>query len=426
MRVHIAYGTDGLDLELNDAWNVQVLEPVFQPGVENPLSALQSALRNPIGTPPLAELIQPDDQIGIIVNDITRATPNSLILTAILAELAQHPAHNITVFIALGTHRRVTHPELEALIGKEFANTLRIVQNDAFDRETQVCIGQAENGEDIWINKALMECQVKILTGFIEPHFFAGFSGGGKAILPGMAALDTIMSNHRPENILDPNATWGHTHGNPLWEEVNTAAHLAGATFLLNVTLNRNREITGVFAGNLDQAHACGVEFARNTAMVPVPKPFDIVVATNSGYPLDQNLYQTVKGMSAAAQIVRPGGAILMVSECRDGIPDHGMYGKLLTQASGPEELLAALLQPGYRVQDQWQAQIQAQVQKKASVYLYSSGLSRDQIQKSHLKPVQSIENTLKLLYEYYGSSASIAVLPEGPQTIPYIESVNS
>ena len=239
--------------------------------------------------------------------------------------------------------------------------------------------------------------------------------------MPGMAGLTTIMANHNAANIAHPQATWGVTRGNPIWEEVMEVAHKVDPTFLLNVTLNRDKQITGVFAGDLDQAHAQGVEFARKTAMAPVEQPFDIVVTSNSGYPLDINLYQSVKGMSAAAQVVRPGGAIVIATECWDGIPSHGLYGELLKNSVSPQELLDTILQPGFSRQDQWEAQVQAQIQLKAEVHVYTDHLSPEQIRMALLNPAVSVESTLAELVERYGKNARICVLPEGPLTIPYI-----
>ena len=421
MITRLAYGKTGLTIHLDDAWDVQVVEPRFVPGLPDPLAALQEALRAPIGCRPLADLVRPEDRVGIIFNDITRPTPNPLLLRALLGELAHVPKKNVILFIALGTHRPNTESELKTMLGELAFDGYSIVQNNAFDRSTQVCLGETSRGNPVWINRALMECSVKILTGFIEPHFFAGFSGAGKALMPGMAGLDTVLRNHSAENIAHPNATWGITQGNPIWEEINAVAHQAGASFLLNVTLNRDQAVTGVFAGDLDEAHARGVEFVRQTAMIAVEAPFDIVVTTNSGYPLDLNLYQAVKGMSAAAQVVCPGGAILCAAECWDGIPDHGLYGQLLRQASSPQELLDRIMSPGFLEHDQWQAQIQAQIQLKASVYVHSSHLSEAQIRSALLKPAPSIESTLQELVSHYGLSARVCILPEGPQTVPYL-----
>jgi nickel-dependent lactate racemase len=308
------------------------------------------------------------------------------------------------------------------MLGGEVVDNYRIVQNDAFDQSTQVNLGVSSRGRDIWLNRELLECNAKILTGFIEPHFFAGFSGAGKMIMPGMAGQQTVLGNHGADMIADSDATWGVTWGNPIWEEIREIALKAQPTFLLHVTLNKNKEITRVFAGEFDAAHAGGCAFAKETAMAPVPRPFEIVVTTNSGYPLDLNLYQAVKGMSAAAQVVREGGAIIVAAECWDGIPDHGLYGQLLHEAESPQALLDTIRAPGFCKQDQWQAQIQAQIQLQAEVFVYSDGLSDKQIERALLAPCPSIEQTVARLRAKYGSQTRICVIPEGPQTIPYLE----
>jgi lactate racemase len=359
--------------------------------------------------------------VGIIFSDITRPTPHQQILPSVLAELAHVPHQNITLFNACGTHRPNTRAELRGMLGEALVEGFPIIQNNAFAEDEQVCLGVSSRGHEIWLNRELAACDVKILTGFIEPHFFAGFSGGGKAIMPGMGGLRTILGNHDAGNIGHLQATWGVTHGNPIWEEVREVAMQAGRVFLVNVTLNKDKEITAVFAGDLEAAHAAGCAFARETAMVRVPRPYDIVVTTNSGYPLDLNLYQSVKGMSAAAQVVRPGGAIIAAAECWDGIPDHGLYGELLRSSSSPRHLLERILEPGFLKQDQWQAQIQAQIQLKAEVHVYSGGLNDEQIRSALFIPCRDILETLTLLRQRYGVDARICILPEGPQTIPYL-----
>lgn len=422
MKVTLAYGKSGLILNMPDDWRATVVEPKFVPAVPDPTAALRQALQSPINSPPLAELVKPTDRVGIIFNDITRPTPDHLIIPALLAELEHVPRQNVTLFNALGTHRPNTEAELRGMLGQEVVDACRIVQNNAFDPATQVNLGRTSRGHDIWLNRELMACQVKIMTGFIEPHFFAGFSGGGKAIMPGMAGERTILGNHDARNIGDPKATWGITWGNPIWEEIREVALKAGPTFLLNVTLNKEKQITGVFAGEMDAAHSAGCAFVKETAMVGVTQPFDIVITTNSGYPLDLNLYQAVKGMSAAAQVVRDGGAIVVAADCWDGIPEHGLYGKLLQAAGSPQELLQTIRSPGFLKQDQWQAQIQAQIQLKADVYVRSDNLTDQQIYSAMLRPSFSIEDTVRQLLARYGSQARICVLPEGPQTIPYVQ----
>ena len=271
------------------------------------------------------------------------------------------------------------------------------------------------------LNRTYLEAEVRILTGFIEPHFFAGYSGGPKAIVPSLSGAESVYTNHGLAMIADPNATWGVTVGNPIWEEMREVALMTRPTFQLNVTLNAEHEITGVFAGDMLEAHAAGCAFVRKEAMVGVDEPFDIVITTNSGYPLDQNLYQTVKGMSAAAKVVKDGGAIIMAAGCEDGVPNHGRYADLLATGGSPQGVLDLISQPGFAAQDQWQVQIQAQIQLRATVHVFSEGLSNEQIAGALLTPCRSIEATVTELMAMYGPGARLCVLPQGPQTIPYL-----
>jgi nickel-dependent lactate racemase len=420
MKVKLAYGKEGLWVELPDD-NVTVVEPRFVPGLPDETEAIRSALREPIGTPPLRDLVKPDDTVAIVFSDITRPQPRERMLPVLLEELAHVPSENIVLINALGTHRPNTEEELIGMLGREIAEGYRIVQHNAWDKDNMVYLGPTSFGHETYINGVYMGARVKILTGFIEPHFFAGFSGGPKAVLPGLADERSVLGNHDAEMIGHARAAWGVTEGNPIWEEMREMAAKTEPTFLLNVTLNKNKEITGVFAGDVWQAHAAGTAFARESVMVPVPEPFDIVVTTNSGYPLDLNLYQTVKGMSAAALVVKEGGSIIAAAECWDGIPDHGEYKSILKMADSPQQLLEVIRAPGFLMQDQWEAQVQAQIQLKADVYVKTSYLSDEQIREALLLPCHSIEETLAQLLERYGSDATICVLPEGPQTVPYI-----
>ncbi|MBN2050284.1 MAG: nickel-dependent lactate racemase, partial [Spirochaetales bacterium] len=267
-------------------------------------------------------------------------------------------------------------------------------------------------------------CDVKILTGFIEPHFFAGFSGGGKAVMPGMAALSTIMRNHGYENLSHENARWGVTTGNPVWEDVTEAAETAGSLFLLNVTMNRDKQITGVFAGDLRQAHGLGVHQAREESMAQVSRLYDLVITSNAGYPLDLNLYQTVKGLSAAAQVVKPGGHILAAADCWDGIPDHGEFGRLLSSSDSPEELLDTCRSADPPIRDAWQAMILCQICKKAHIHLYSENLTDRQIESAFMTAVKDMAGHVAHLIRSTGEKDfTVCVLPQGPLTIPFYNS---
>ncbi len=421
MRINLAYGKTGLPLELDDSLDVTVVEPKFVPALADPAAAVRAALEAPLGSPPLREVVRPGTRVGVVFSDITRPAPNPLLLGAVLEVLDAVPGVEVTLFNALGTHRPNTEAELRTMVGDAVFERRRIVQNDTFDPSTQVRVGMTSKGHETWINAELMRCDLKVLTGFIEPHLFAGFSGGGKAIMPGMAGQRTVLGNHDAGMVGHPQAIWGVTHGNPIWEEVREVAGQSGRSFLLNVTLNRDKAVTGVFAGDLDRAHAAGCAFVKGSAMVAVPRPFDIVVTTNSGYPLDLNLYQSVKGLRAADQVVKTGGTIIIATRCSDGLPEHGLYGRILRESRDPQELLKKIRAPGFLEQDQWQAHIQALIQSRADVFVRSDGLTDDQIRAALLRPCRRIEDTITELLGRYGRGASICVMPEGPQTIPFI-----
>jgi len=341
-------------------------------------------------------------------------------LPVLLSELAHVPPEQVVLINALGSHRPNTDAELAEMLGAELVARYRIVQHNAFDDEGNECLGRTKRGHEIWINATYLQADVKILTGFIEPHFFAGFSGGPKAVMPGLAAQKSVLANHNAEMIGHPHATWGITEGNPIWEEMREVALWTQPTFLYNVSLNRDKQITGVFAGDLEQAHRAGCQHVARTAMVPVDAPFDIVITSNSGYPLDLNLYQAIKGVSAAAQIVKEGGAIIIAAECWSGVADHPQYSQMLQGASSPQELLAQIRGAGQVAQDQWQVQVQAQVQTRADVYVKSS-LKPAEVQGAMLRVCDSIEETVEQLLGRYGPGATLCVLPEGPMTIPYV-----
>jgi nickel-dependent lactate racemase len=248
----------------------------------------------------------------------------------------------------------------------------------------------------------------------------AGFSGGYKGIFPALADIDSIMHYHRAVVIGDPRSTWGLLEGNPTQEQIRANGSLLPVDFCLNVTLNRRREITRYFCGDPIAAHEEGCRFARATAMVACREPFPVVITTNSGYPLDQNLYQAVKGMSAAAQIVDSSGLILAAARCNDGFPAHGNFRKLLLEHATPRAILDTILAPGFSVYDQWEAQVLAMILLKARVGLYSE-IPGDEVHRAHLEPVGSIAARISVELERIGPDAPIAVLPEGPMTIPYL-----
>lgn len=416
MRVKLAYGRSGLSVDLPDE-RTTVVEPTYVPGLPDAVGAIRSALRNPIGAPPLRQIAKPTDSVAISVCDVTRPMPSALLLPVLLRELRHIPPQNIAILIATGTHRANTDAELVETLGKDIAANYTVINHDAFDDDSLAYVGSADDGIPIRINKRWVESDIRITTGFVEPHFFAGFSGGPKMIAPGLAGFGTIMRLHNAAMIAHPNARWGVTRGNPIHDAIRQIARRVGADFSVDVTLNREQRITSVYAGEMFGVHKAARAVAARLAMRPVSEAFDVALTTNSGYPLDRSLYQSVKGMSAAAQVVRDGGRIICAAECLDGMPDHGQYGRILTERDSPAELLDMICSPGYERHDQWQAQIQAQILLKADVYLKAGHLTDEQIRRAHLKPISDIEAAIADC----GEDARICVLPEGPQTIPFI-----
>ncbi len=420
MNIKLAYGSGTLPVELPDD-RTTVIEPGHAHPLPDERAAVITALENPIAAKPLREWIRPGAKVCITFSDITRATPNERIIPWLLDHLAHVPRGDITLVNQLGTHRPNTRAELERMLTPEVVANFRVLNHEPENPEALVPVGTTRDGTPALINRHVVGADVRIITGFIEPHFFAGFSGGPKGIMPGTAGLQTVMSNHGAKNIGDPQAAFGITEGNPIWEEIRGIALSVGPSFVLNVALDTRRRITGVFAGDLIRAHQAGCEFVRRTAMQRVDAPFDIVVTTNSGYPLDLNLYQSVKGLSAGARIIKPGGTLIIASECREGVPAGSPCDRLLRSASSPEELLGRLDAPGFSHPEQWQAQIQALIQRKAEVLVYSSLLD-DALRAIHLKPCHDIGAAVRERLAALGPDARVAVLPQGPLTVPYLQ----
>ncbi|MGI8552537.1 MAG: nickel-dependent lactate racemase, partial [Dehalococcoidia bacterium] len=309
MQLNLAYGAAGLEVELPDR-NVTVIEPEEVSGLIDAAGALRRALQQPIASAPLSKIVAPAGPIAIVFPDITRPMPSGQVLPVLLQELEQAGVADdrIVLLNATGTHRVNTRAELQEMIGSQIMQRYAVVNHDCRDQDSLVHVGDLVDGVPIWLNRRYVAATTRILTGFIEPHFFAGFSGGPKGACPGLAGLQTVLECHNVDRIGSPMATYGVLDGNPVHEMVQAVAHMVPPSFSLDVTINKRRQITGVFAGGIPESHRRGCEFARQTAMRPVTARFDVVITTNSGYPLDQNLYQTVKGMAAAARIVRSGG----------------------------------------------------------------------------------------------------------------------
>ncbi len=420
MLVQLDYGTSGLAVDLPDN-AITVIEPVARPAVPDAHATLLEAIRAPIGCAPLRQQVRAGQRVAISVCDVTRAQPRREQLRALFEGMPDIRPADVTIFIATGTHRSNTDAELERMLGRDILNTCRVVNHDSRDAATLAPAGRTSTGVPVFLNREFLQADVRITTGFVEPHFFAGFSGGPKMVAPGLAGLETVMTLHDAARIGHPNATWGVTEGNPIHDDVREIARMVGVHFAIDVTLNRDQQITAAFAGDILEQHRAACAYAKQTAMRAVPAPFDVVLTTNSGYPLDQNLYQAVKGMSAAATIVKPGGTIVCAAECRDGLPNHGSYGAVLASQPSPDALLAMITAPGYSVPDQWLVQIQAQIQLKAHVVVKTDGLGPAELRAAHFTPADDVEQAVREALRRAGPGATLCVLPQGPQTIPYL-----
>jgi nickel-dependent lactate racemase len=419
MKVHLQYGREGLDVHIPGT-DVTVLEPRFVPGLGDERAAFQEAARRPIGTRPLREIVKAEDRVAVVIPDLTRPLPSDRLLPWLFEELAHVPPERFTIVNGTGSHRVNTPEELRSMVGPDVLGRYRVVNHTAHDPATMLPAGTSRDGESVFLNREYVEADRRIVLGFVEPHFMAGFSGGFKGVFPAVADIASIMRYHDARTIGDPRSTWGSLEGNPTQAIIRHNGSLLPLDFCLNVTLNRKREITRFFCGHPLAAHEAACAFSKETAMVACERAFPIVVTTNSGYPLDQNLYQTVKGMSAAAQIVEKGGYIATASRCNDGFPEHGNFKKLLFDHASPRAVLDTIEAPGFSLYDQWEAQLLALIRLRARVGLRSELLAED-VRRAHLEPIEDVGAAVAQERARIGENAPVAVLPEGPQTIPYV-----
>jgi lactate racemase len=421
VKVELAYGSEGLTVDLPGD-RTTVVEPLHPQAAPDGRTEVLDALRRPIAGAPLREVVRGARSVAISICDGTRPQPRQIVVPAILDELeGLVRLEDVVVLVATGTHRANTNEELRAMLGDEVLASVRVLNHDARDDATLTWMGRFGAEVPVWLNSEWARADVRITTGFVEPHFFAGFSGGPKLVAPGLAGLETTLTLHDAARIGHPDARWGVTEGNPVHDDVRAIAAATGTHFSLDVVLDGEQRIARAFGGELFAMHAAACALVRETAMRAVPRRFDVVLTTNSGFPLDQNLYQAVKGMSAAAQVVRPGGTIVCAAECRDGFPSHGSYREELTAAASPAALLQAIAARTETVPDQWQIQIQAAIQSRSRVIVHTSYLSDAELAEAHLEQTPDVEATVRRLLDDAGPDGRVCVLPYGPLTVPYV-----
>jgi len=417
---HLAYGEGRVPLSMDPGlarWHV--IAPRDEPALPNPRAAFVQACGDPAGGVPLRDVVDPDDRVCIVTSDGTRPVPNAVLLPWLLDALPV-PEERVTVLLGNGTHRANTAEEIAGMFGADVARRLDIRNHDAFDPDANARLGATSSGAPILLDKTYVEADKRIVLGFIEPHFFAGFSGGAKGVAPAVAGIESVLHLHRFDLIAHPSSTWGVLEGNPIQQEIAEMVAPCPPDFLVNVTLNNRKEITGIYAGDCVAAHQAGCTHVRDHAMVEAPQKFPVVVTSNSGFPLDQNLYQTVKGMSAAARIVEDGGWIIVASECRDGVPAHGNFGEMLHDARSAGDLEQSLRSLPETKLDQWEAQIFAAILKRSRVALYSR-LDKETVEACMMTPIPGLQRAVEECIREAGQGAPVAVLPEGPVTVPYL-----
>ncbi|PLX80683.1 MAG: hypothetical protein C0616_07260 [Desulfuromonas sp.] len=420
MHIRLKYGEKGLDLDYPATANfVGVLFPDEAEVLSVPEDAVQQSLLRPIESKPLKELGRDKSDAVIVISDITRPVPNALLLPIIIQHLEEAgiPSDKITILIATGIHRPNEGQELERLVGKEIASSYRIINHFSKNQDDMALVGHIGDGVPALVNKNYLEADLKILTGFIEPHMWAGFSGGRKSILPGISSIKTLEFMHGPEMVAHPQTRYGVLKGNPFHEAGLAIMEQSGADFIVNVTLDTSKNITGVFAGHPVKAHLEGVEFLSRHCVRTLDEPLDFVVTTNAGAPLDCNLYQTAKGISGVAGATREGGVILIATECLEGFGSEE-YRAVFEHATTPQVFIEKLMKKDFFLPDQWCAQETYQVMLKNEIWVHTQGIDADTLRRFHFRPVKNISEAITELLDRFGQDARWAIVPDGPLLI--------
>ena len=421
--IQLAYGDTFLELVLDPAFfNVDIIFPPKPPSLKDPQAVFIQNAKTPLGSLPLKKLVPQKSvkalSVVIVISDHTRPVPDHLLIPWIVTELGVEDSC-VTILVGTGTHRSPTNEELLNMLGPSVIDRFEIIVHDCKDTKNLVEVGQSRSGEKCWINKHYVEADVKIATGFIEPHFFAGYSGGSKAIVPGIAGLSTISYFHRPQIIADPLSTWGNIDHNPVLQLSREMTALCPPDCIINVTMDLTKNITGIYIGNHITAHEAGCLKAKKQHCVKVHQNYPVVVTTNSGHPLDLNFYQTVKGISAASTITEQGGTIIAASKCGNGLPEKSEFEKILSKDLSDVKLLNSIINNDITMQDQWQVQVLLQILQKNKVGLYSM-MNKNMLKIARVDHVYDIKKSLTHIRRSLDvSRLPVAVLPYGPLTIP-------
>lgn len=424
MKITLDYGRTGLEVELPDTAVRHVLGLDPAPPIEDPATSVRRALATPIVSAPLGDLAKGRTDACIVVCDITRPVPNALILSAMLDILAEAgiPAGRVTILIATGTHRPNEGDELVEMLGADVvASGVRIVNHVCDDPSTHRSIGTGPAGIPASLDTRWLDASLRITVGLIEPHFMAGYSGGRKLIMPGIAALDAIQAWHSPRFLEHPLASNGVVDGNPVHAENLAIARLAPADFICDVTIDAARRVTGVFAGHMERAWEAGVEFVARQVRPRIPEPVDVVLTCGGGHPLDASFYQVVKGLVGASAICKPGGTIVSAARMAEGIGSAHFRG-LLERTVDLDQLVEAMGAPGWEpVPEQWQVEMLAKAKRGRRIAVFSEGVPASELARCHVDAAESVGAAVAEALERAGPGATLAVIPKGPYVIPQV-----
>jgi len=419
MRVLFPYGRKFLELDLPSETTVLYSAiPRGRSGAEA-VTMAEESLKQPIDSPSLRELAMGKQRVVVLITDKTRATPNKLLLEALLSELREAGVRrdNVEIVVATGLHKPHTRREIEELVGVEIADEYSVYSHNSDEYDSMVYLGRTSHGTEIYVNKSVVNADLVIGVGLIEPHFFAGYSGGRKLILPGVSATKTVYQNHGYKMLTHPKADYGYLEGNPVHEDMVEASKLVkNYKFIIHVLLDKEKKVFSVVSGDPYSAHEQGVRILDKYVKVSAPFEADLTIVTNGGYPLDRDLYQAVKGMVTASRVTRRNGYIIMLSECIDGV-GHESFRELASMSKNPEEILR-YIRENEPIRDQWEAQKLAQVLLKNRVIVVTRNIKHETLEEMNLTPASTFEEAFETACRSI-SCRHIIAIPEGPYVIP-------
>lgn len=418
MHIDLAFGKSGITVDLPEGYRYRFLSARSATPLPDSRRAVESALDCPIGAPPLAELARGKSSAAISICDITRPAPNRLTLPPVLHRLEQAgiPRERITILIATGLHRGATDGEIREICGDEIAATYRVVNHDARNLSSHRHLGSTESGTPMYIDERFAGADLHITLGFIEPHLMLGYSGGRKLIAPGLAAQETIRVLHSPKFMRDARAVEGSIEDNQLHRELLEIASLARHDFMLDVALARDRSIAGVFAGHPRLAHRGGVDFVSQVLLEMLDEPVDAAITSAAGYPLDLTFYQSIKGVTAASHVVKPGGSILLVAACSEGA-GAGEFAHMLREGISDAEFLDRIRSAPVTI-DQWQLEKLAMVTTRQHLLWYVPGLPAEYHTGLWGRSYATADSAVAALTATLPPGATIAVIPDGPYVL--------